>query len=71
MRRIGRVGWAGRLGVLAVVTLAMLLSAAACDRESAVTQERATTPAPAATPQRVIIANPNSGARSLRLAIRL
>ena len=53
MRRIGRVSWAVRFGVLAVAALAMLLSTTACDQEPAATEESAVAqqPTPTQTPQ--------------------
>ena len=64
MRRIGRVSWAVRFGVLAVAALAILLSTTACDQEPAATEESAVAqqPTPTQTPQPTATPTPHSHA---------
>ena len=58
MRRIGRVGWTARFGILAVAMIVILLSAVACEREPAVSEEPAATQEPVVSREPAVTQKP-------------
>ena len=58
MRRIGRVGWTARFGILAVAMIVILLSAVACEREPAVSEEPAAIQEPVASREPTVTQKP-------------